>query len=368
MRKYRFAMVGGGWRGEFFARIARMMPDTFELVGTWLRSPDKREAWKAKYGGVMTDRMADLADLKPDFIVMAIKKTESTPVLMDLVGLYIPVLCETPPAIRAEDLTALWQRVRETGTPVQVAEQYPYQPHYAAYKQIIDRGMIGEITDLNLSTVHSYHAVAVARFLLSLGYENAVMRGERVFLDVQQCAGRYGYTGNGEVVAARRDRVSFRFDSGKYVFFDFTAEQYHSPIRNRHILIRGRRGEIFDDKVYFLNQAGFPVEETIKRHDIGINNNQSLYLHGISVGADLLYTNPFPWVRFNDDEVAVAECMKRMGEMCVEHKGTVYDLREGLQDAYFAVEMEKVLTAAAGESKTADQPWKREPAAAHDKT
>ncbi len=42
--KIRFAMVGAGWRGEFYARIAKELPDLFELTGTWLHSPEKADA------------------------------------------------------------------------------------------------------------------------------------------------------------------------------------------------------------------------------------------------------------------------------------------------------------------------------------
>ena len=53
----RFALIGGGWRAEFFARIAQSLPDRFQLTGTYLRDPAKRPAWHARFGGRMADTM-----------------------------------------------------------------------------------------------------------------------------------------------------------------------------------------------------------------------------------------------------------------------------------------------------------------------
>ena len=44
MKKIRFGLIGSGWRAEFYIRIAKMLPEQFELTGVLIR--DKR---KGKY-------------------------------------------------------------------------------------------------------------------------------------------------------------------------------------------------------------------------------------------------------------------------------------------------------------------------------
>lgn len=43
----RFGLVGGGWRAEFFTRIAREMPETFTFVGVVQRDFAKAQAFGA---------------------------------------------------------------------------------------------------------------------------------------------------------------------------------------------------------------------------------------------------------------------------------------------------------------------------------
>ena len=39
----KFSIIGGGWRSEFFLRIARELPDLFEIPGMLVRKPERAE-------------------------------------------------------------------------------------------------------------------------------------------------------------------------------------------------------------------------------------------------------------------------------------------------------------------------------------
>src|SRR5436190_18611347 len=41
MQPYRFAIVGAGWRAEFFFRIAAALPERFHIAGLVVRDPEK---------------------------------------------------------------------------------------------------------------------------------------------------------------------------------------------------------------------------------------------------------------------------------------------------------------------------------------
>ncbi len=357
MTKTRFALVGGGWRASFYARIAREMPDRFELAASFLRNEEKRTAWGQKWGGRLLGSLEELKGSDIDFVVLAVAKKESTPILLRLMELGIPILCETPPALTLDGLNAVWQKALSTGTVVQVAEQYPYQPLYSAYKAVIRSGMLGEVSSVSISTVHSYHAAAVIRFLLDLGFQDAVITGERFFQPVRKTADRSGLIRGGEMVSARRDLVTFRFAQGKTAFFDFSNEQYYSAIRNRRIVVQGDSGEIDGNTVCSINSRGIPVVQTIERRDLGVNNNHQWSHCDLSLGSDILYSDPFFGYRFNDDEIAVAVCMDRMGRLCGGEKVTVYPLPDALQDAYFASVMTQALQHPLERVETSRQAW-----------
>lgn len=345
--RIRFALAGGGWRAAFYARVALALPERFELTGSWLRDADKRAQWRVRYGGRMAENLEDLLRDRPDYVVLSIAKPAIAPVLNRLMRLGTAVLCETPPATCVEDLNVIWRTAQETGVCVQVAEQYPFQPYYAAWKKAIQDGMIGLPSCMSISAVHGYHAISLIRQFLSVGYENAQICARRYAFPVRDTAGRGGIKTAGRTENQRRDRVSIVFESGKTAFFDFSPVQYASLIRARHFSIQGPLGEIDDFTLRAVNQNGQPMNFKLKRYDLGRYGNMELCLHALTLGERCLYLNPYGHARLNDDELAVAEVMERMGQLCQGEGEAVYPLVEALQDTYFALEMERALT----------QPW-----------
>ena len=51
------------------------------------------------------------------------------------------------------------------------------------------------------------------------------------------------------------------YDNEKTAFYDFMSDQYRSDIRNRFINVRGTRGEITDNMVYFLKDNNVAASE-----------------------------------------------------------------------------------------------------------
>lgn len=72
----------------------------------------------------------------------------------------IPVLCETPPGEDLEDLNSLWAEYKKYNGKIQVAEQYFAQPLYAAWEKVIRSGKLGEVENINISSLHGYHGAA----------------------------------------------------------------------------------------------------------------------------------------------------------------------------------------------------------------
>jgi len=96
--------------------------------------------------------------------------------------------------------------------------------------------------------------------------------------------------------------------------------------------------------------------QDLNRIDFGVYNNQEWSHFGIMLGEEFLYKSPFPSARFNDDEIAVATCMEKMGEYVATGK-EFYSLKDALQDMYLCLKMDEALESPNKEIQTETQVW-----------
>ena len=319
MSKIRFGLIGSGWRAEFYIRIAKALPEMFDLAAVMIRSKEKGEAFSEKFDVKVVNTLDELVEKEPEFVVMAIKRGIVTENLITLFKRGIPVLTETPPGEDVEALQQLWDAYQEYQPKVQVAEQYFLQPLYASWYKAICDGKLGEVENINISSLHGYHGASIIRQFLGTGFENCRIYGKRYWFDVTETYGREGMVFDGEVVKCSRDRLTMEFDNGKVAYFDFSdPAQYHSFIRTRQLTVQGTRGEIDDLTIRYLNEQNIPVTQELRRIDLGVYGNQEWSHYAVMLGEEFLFRTPFVNARFNDDEIAVASCMVKMHEYVTE--------------------------------------------------
>ena len=353
--KARFIVIGYGWRADFFYRIAKELPDLFEICAGVLRTKERAEMVAEKEHIFATDNLEEALKTNPDFVVLCVPRTIVKDYLCLLMDKGVPVLCETPPGKDVEELRELWKETQAQNGRIQVLEQYFQQPYYAGVLEIIREGYLGKVSNVMLSSLHGYHAISIYRKLLGLGCENCTIQGQKFTFPVTMTNGREGFNYSGEIMQVDRDWASLRFENGKVAFFDFSGEQYFSTIRTRRWNIQGVRGEINDMTVRFLNKENLPVEQEIRRMDIGINNNSEWAHKGIMFLDKEVYKNPFYPARLNDDEIAMASCLALMKKY-VDTGEEFYPLREALQDTYLSFLLEEALES--GKTvRTETQPW-----------
>jgi predicted dehydrogenase len=263
--------------------------------------------------------------------------------LNKLFDLELPILCETPPAESIEELNNLWSLYQYKKGRVQVAEQYFLQPLYAAWETVICRGFLGTIQNINISSLHGYHAVSIIRRFLGEKFNNCKLYGNRYFFSVLDTIGREGLIENGSLHIYSRDRLTLEFEDDKIAFIDFSDPvQYHSLIRTRQLTVQGERGEIDDLCIRYITARNLPVTQELRRVDFGTFNNQEWSHYGLFLGEELLYKSPVFNARLNDDEIAIAACLLAMAGYVRDGK-EFYPLREALQDTYIALMMGKAL-------------------------
>lgn len=108
MGKVKYAVIGSGWRAEFYIRIAKAVPEKFDLTAVLIRDEEKGRKFSEKFGVKVVNTVDTLMKDAPEFVVLAIKRGCVTDYLLELFEKGIPVLTETPPGESQEDLQKLW--------------------------------------------------------------------------------------------------------------------------------------------------------------------------------------------------------------------------------------------------------------------
>jgi predicted dehydrogenase len=350
-----FAIVGGGWRAEFFLRIARALPERFRISGMVVRDAAKGKAMTDAWG-VPTHRDLDalLQAGKPGFVIVSVPQPAAPGIIAELAARNLPILTETPPAPTLAGLLDLWALVGK-GAKIQVAEQYIYQPLHAARLALARSGKLGDVSFTHVSSCHGYHGTSLIRHFLGIGFENATVTGRAFESTIVGGPGRAGPPSAEKLGASRQ--VIAQLDFGNRLgVYDFTGDQYFSWIRSLGVLIRGSRGEIRDTRLRYLVDYLTPIEAELLRQDKGPNGNlEGLWHKGIIAGSEWVYTNPFPYAPLSDDEVAIATTLAGM-QRYVETGEDVYSFAEAAQDQLLSLAIDEAVKSG-GSVTTTTQPW-----------
>jgi predicted dehydrogenase len=334
MTPTRFGLIGSGWRAEFYLRIAAALPDQLQVTGLLSRDPERRAAIAREFGIATPATLDELLAAGPAFVVVS-TPWDVTPVLIrELTDRGVPVLAETPPAPDIDGIRALAPLAR-TGR-VQVAEQYQFQPLHAARLSIAQSGRLGRVAEARVSAAHGYHGVDLIRRLLGLDREPLTIRAHRFVSSVVAGPDRHGPPD--ELRLIESEVVIATLDAGDRLgVYDFTDEQYFSPIRSRSVVVRGDRGEIRDRSVRYLLDHRTVGDLELSRHDAGQDGNlEGMYLRGITLGAEWIYRNAFTPARLFDDEIAVATCLTGMAAW-LDGGPDVCSLADAAQDHYLSL-------------------------------
>ncbi|MCS5734088.1 Gfo/Idh/MocA family protein [Herbiconiux daphne] len=335
----RFGIVGSGWRSEFFLRIAQALPERFEITGLVTRNLETARAVTERWGVPTHADVADLVSARhPEFVVVSVPREVAPETIERLVELRMPVLCETPPALDLDGMTTLYERVAHRGI-VQIAEQYHLSPLLNAQLAIARSGRIGTVSQALVAQCHDYHGVSVMRRALGIGAEDATITASVFRYPMLNGPGRGGDPEVEEFVTATQ--TTGRFDFGDRLgVYDFAPEQYFSWIRGNRLLVRGDRGEIDDLEVRYAKDLA-PVFARIRRSMAGEGGNlEGLFLRGLLLGEEWVFTNPFRPGRLADDEIAIALLLAGMRTR-IAGGAEVYSLAEASQDHYLALLMQQ---------------------------
>jgi predicted dehydrogenase len=329
-----FAVVGAGFRGAAYWRLAAHLDD-LTCVGAVVRAP--RSVPVPAFASVAEC----LAAAKPDFVVTAVPWAVNPDVIMQAVDRGVPVLAETPPAPDVAGLRSLWAAVGQSEL-VQVAEQYLLMPSHAARAAAVRSGVIGTPTQVHVSSTQLYHAVSLIRGLLGAGRGPVTVRASRHRAPLVDPLSRAGWTDDDAPRTATTTIATLDFGDGRSGLYDFTDNQTRNQLRFRRILVRGSHGELSGDEVVRLTAprtiARTPLIRRQTGHDLDL---QGFDTDHITLGAVVLFRNPYAGLRWNDDEIATAALLQATAAWVRGDGPPPYPLAEGTQDHQIALAIEE---------------------------
>lgn len=337
----RFGLVGSGWRSEFFVRLAKALPERLAVTGVVTRSAARGAEVEAAWGVPSYRTTDELLGGKPEFVIPSVPWAATPDVTRDLVRHEVPVLAETPPAPDLDGLRALWRDTGSSGL-VQVAEQYPLMPGHAARLALLREGLIGEVTSVQLSSTHLYHAVSLIRHTLDVGLGAATVTAKSFTAPLADPMTPAGWTDDLTPKDATTTLAFLDFGGGRTGLYDFTDNQWWNPLRGRRVVVRGSLGEIVDDQVVRMADPRTPVESPLVRRRTGTDLNlEGSELHHISFDGRVVYRNDYVGARFSEDDLAVVDLLFRTGAWVRGEGPAPYPLAEGCQDHAIALAIEE---------------------------
>lgn len=351
----RFALIGAGWRAEFFLRIARALPERFQVSAALLRDAGKHAAFESCWGVPAFTTLERVLTSSPDFVVVSAPRAVAADWLEQLAARDVPALCETPPAADLEGLTRL-HRLTEHGARIQVAEQYAFQPMHAARLGLAHSGRLGTISQAHISVAHDYHGINLIRRFLNAGFEDCTITAQAFRSSVIRGPDRDGPPQIEEFEAEQHVMARFDFKDRLGVYDFAYWSPYFSWIRSQRVLVQGTHGEIHDETVRYLEDFRSPIQFDLHRVDTGQGGNLEGHHHvGVLAGSAWAYRNPFVPARLSDDEIAVASCLEGMAEYVGGGPG-FYGLPQASQDHYLGLIMQRALETGLP-VKTSQQVW-----------
>lgn len=346
MEPIRLCIIGSGWRAAFFLRCAAFLPERFRLCGVVTTNARRKAEYEQAFNVTVYDSMDALfRHESPEYAVVSVAARAAAEVTERVLNHAVPVLLETPASL------ALWGRI-SAHAPVQIAEQYFLRPMEQARLNLIAQGLLGNIVQARVSFCNDYHAVSLLRKYLGVGFHNC-----RITALEMNVPGYPGYERDSlyldwELKDRRQVIAALDFD-GRVGLFDYETMQHRSFIRSQFTQLKGAKGENMNSDIRYLTAPNQFMQSSLIRQNMGDDVNiEGFGLKGITGNGLWLYENPYLNSRLTDDEIAVAQCMERMGAYVRGGEG-FYSLNEGMQDMYLSALIEKAArTGAAVTSET----------------
>jgi predicted dehydrogenase len=162
----RAVITGAGHRSVLYASYSKAHPEELQVVGVADPDPVRREKTAQEYA-LPPERVfltAEELAREPRFAEVAINGTmdrDHVPTTLPLLEAGYDVLLEKPICPTREELLALVDAARRTGRKVMICHVLRFAPFYAAIRERVAAGEIGDLLSVQTVENVSYHHMAV---------------------------------------------------------------------------------------------------------------------------------------------------------------------------------------------------------------
>lgn len=312
-RPVSFAIVGTGWRSEFFVRLAAALPHELRIALVVGRTPSSVDRLAKRWGVPVSTSISDLKAQSPEFVAVALPWEAAPVVTTELVRAGHHVLCETPPAPDLAGLRRLWDDLGRHAARVQVGEQYFRMPGHAARLEVVRAGTIGRPNSAEIASTHLYHAVSLMRSYLGVPIGVTTVNARQFsspLIDPNQLG---VWVENPAPVPRATSIATLDFGEGRYGLYNFVDNQWWNPLLHRRVVVRGALGELADDEVLYWRD-GAPLASHIEYRRVGVDMSlEGNEVKTASFNGEVIYTNPCQGANLSEDDIAVAAHLMAQG-------------------------------------------------------
>lgn len=160
-------IVGAGHRALLYSLYALQHPEELKIVGVADPDPIRRRktAEMHNFGEEMCFASAEDLASRPklsDAVINGTMDTQHIPTSLPLLRRGYDMLLEKPFAVNETEMWQLQKVAQETGRKVMICHVLRYAPFYAAIKERLLSGEIGDIINIQCTEHVSYHHLAVS--------------------------------------------------------------------------------------------------------------------------------------------------------------------------------------------------------------
>ena len=215
---------------------------------------------------------------------------------------------------------------------------------HAVRLAVTDRGEIGQVTSVQVSSTHGYHAVSMMRTFLHAGFGPAQVQSASFAAPLIDPLKRDSWNEDLTQKTAHTVLATIDFGDNKSGLYDFTDNQWHNQLRHRRIVVRGSKGEIVDNECIQLAEPTAITKSQFNRYQVGHDLNLDGHdTEHISFAGKVVYRNPFLGLRLMDEEIAIGTMMIEMADWVKEEGPAPYPLAQACQDHLISLAIDESL-------------------------
>lgn len=206
---------------------------------------------------------------------------------------------------------------------------------------VVRAGAIGIPTAVEVASTHLYHATAIMRSLLGVGFEGTVVNARSFTAPLADPLTIEGWVTDPKPEPRTTTIATLDFGDGRMGLYNFVDNQWWNPLLARRIVVRGSLGEIVDDSITRLTDQGVVLSPLSYRRsgvDLNLEGNE---LVSASFEGRIVYENPWIGTRLSEDDIAVASLLEETGAWARSGAAGPYSLADACQDHLLGLAIEE---------------------------